>query len=47
MISEEDMQRTFFYKDRFVVPPVIAEWGYKFPEGIEKYENRMAWEGYA
>ena len=33
MISEDDMRRTIKLENRFVVAPVIAEWGYKTPEG--------------
>jgi UDP-N-acetylglucosamine 4,6-dehydratase len=33
MISADDSRRTFILKDRFVVTPVVAEWGYKPPSG--------------
>jgi UDP-N-acetylglucosamine 4,6-dehydratase len=33
MISEDDMRRTIKLENRFVVAPVIAEWGYKTPDG--------------
>lgn len=33
MISADDSRRTFLVGDRYVVVPVIAEWGYKSPEG--------------
>ena len=33
MISADDSRRTVVLKDRFVVMPVVAEWGYTAPEG--------------
>ena len=33
MISSDDSRRTIILKDRFVVTPVVAEWGYKPPIG--------------
>jgi UDP-N-acetylglucosamine 4,6-dehydratase len=33
MISADDSRRTVILKDRFVVTPVVAEWGYSSPEG--------------
>jgi UDP-N-acetylglucosamine 4,6-dehydratase/5-epimerase len=39
MISADDSRRTLILKDRYVVTPVISEWGYvpplatKMPEG--------------
>lgn len=33
MISPDDSRRTIILKDRFVVTPVVAEWGYKPPVG--------------
>lgn len=33
MISADDSRRTFITGDRYIVTPVIAEWGYKEPEG--------------
>lgn len=33
MISSDDSRRTVLLKDRFVVTPVVAEWGYKMPVG--------------
>lgn len=41
MISAEDMLRTVLFKDRFIVNPVIADWGYKVPEESIKvpYDN--------
>jgi UDP-N-acetylglucosamine 4,6-dehydratase len=33
MISADDSRRTLIMKDRFVVMPVVAEWGYEKPSG--------------
>lgn len=33
MISADDSRRTILTKERFVVMPVVAEWGYKKPHG--------------
>ena len=33
MISSDDSRRTILLKDRFIVSPVVAEWGYKEPVG--------------
>jgi UDP-N-acetylglucosamine 4,6-dehydratase len=33
MISSDDSRRTIILEDRFVVTPVVAEWGYKPPLG--------------
>jgi UDP-N-acetylglucosamine 4,6-dehydratase len=33
MISADDSRRTVVSKDRFVVMPVVAEWGYAAPDG--------------
>jgi UDP-N-acetylglucosamine 4,6-dehydratase len=33
MISADDSRRTIILQDRFVVTPVISEWGYKAPRG--------------
>jgi UDP-N-acetylglucosamine 4,6-dehydratase len=33
MISADDSRRTIIAKDRFVVTPVVAEWGYELPKG--------------
>jgi UDP-N-acetylglucosamine 4,6-dehydratase len=33
MISADDSRRTFLIGDRYVVTPVVAEWGYETPEG--------------
>jgi UDP-N-acetylglucosamine 4,6-dehydratase len=34
MISADDSRRTLILGDRFLVTPVVAEWGYKTPSGI-------------
>ena len=33
MISADDSRRTLILQNRFVVTPVVAEWGYKVPKG--------------
>lgn len=33
MISADDSRRTYLLKDRYVVTPVVAEWGYENPSG--------------
>ena len=33
MISSDDSRRTIRLKDRYVVMPIVAEWGYKIPLG--------------
>jgi UDP-N-acetylglucosamine 4,6-dehydratase len=40
MISADDSRRTVILDDRFVVTPVIAEWGYNPPKGITMEEGR-------
>ena len=39
MISAEDSSRTVVLNDRFVVTPVIAEWGYVLPSGSTMLEG--------
>jgi UDP-N-acetylglucosamine 4,6-dehydratase len=39
MISADDSRRTIVLKNRFVVTPVVAEWGYKMPEGEKMLEG--------
>lgn len=34
MISSDDSRRTIILKNRFVVTPVVAEWGYELPKGL-------------
>jgi UDP-N-acetylglucosamine 4,6-dehydratase/5-epimerase len=40
MISADDSRRTIILDQRFVVLPVIAEWGFKAPNGITMEEGR-------
>jgi UDP-N-acetylglucosamine 4,6-dehydratase len=40
MISADDSRRTVILDNRFVVTPVIAEWGYNRPKGITMEEGR-------
>jgi len=39
MISADDSRRTVILENRFVVTPVVAEWGYKEPEGLKMSEG--------
>jgi len=39
MISSDDSRRTIILKDRFVVTPVVAEWGYNPPKGVAMAEG--------
>ena len=39
MISADDSRRTILTKDRYVVTPVVAEWGYERPDGIPMAEG--------
>ena len=39
MISSDDSRRTIVLKDRFVVTPVVAEWGYHPPKGVAMAEG--------
>jgi UDP-N-acetylglucosamine 4,6-dehydratase len=39
MISIDDSRRTLLMGDRYVVMPVIAEWGYSIPDGIPVREG--------
>jgi len=40
MISSDDSRRTIILKNRFVVTPVVAEWGYKPPKGSKMPEGQ-------
>ena len=40
MISADDSRRTLILKNRFVVTPVVAEWGYTQPKGEMMAEGR-------
>jgi len=39
MISSDDSRRTSLLRDRFVINPVISDWGYKDPGGLRISEN--------
>lgn len=39
MISADDSRRTFLVGDRYVVTPVVAEWGYEIPKGTPMAEG--------
>ena len=39
MISADDSRRTIILQNRFVVTPVVAEWGYQTPEGVLMQEG--------
>lgn len=39
MISADDSRRTILMNDRYVVTPVVAEWGYKIPIGTPMVEG--------
>ncbi len=39
MISADDSRRAYLIKDRYVVTPVFAEWGYQTPTGIPMPEG--------
>ncbi len=39
MISADDARRTVVVKDRFIVTPLVAEWGYTKPVGEQMEEN--------
>jgi UDP-N-acetylglucosamine 4,6-dehydratase len=40
MISADDSRRTIIFDDRFVVTPVVAEWGYEAPAGSAMQEGQ-------
>jgi UDP-N-acetylglucosamine 4,6-dehydratase len=40
MISADDSRRTIILQNRFVVTPVVAEWGYEPPKGAQMPEGR-------
>ena len=42
MISEDDSRRTVLLEDRYVVTPVVAEWGFSSPIG-KKMEDGKAY----
>jgi len=39
MISADDSRRTIILENRYVVTPVVAEWGYELPEGLRMPEG--------
>ena len=39
MISADDSRRTFLTGDRYIVTPVVAEWGYETPKGTPMAEG--------
>jgi UDP-N-acetylglucosamine 4,6-dehydratase len=39
MISEDDSRRTYMFPNRYVVTPVVAEWGFDLPGGIQMQEG--------
>ena len=43
MISADDSRRTFIAGDRYIVTPVVAEWGYTEPEG-ERMPEGVAYQ---
>jgi UDP-N-acetylglucosamine 4,6-dehydratase len=40
MISADDSRRTIILEDRYVVTPVVAEWGYTIPKGSNMAEGQ-------
>jgi UDP-N-acetylglucosamine 4,6-dehydratase len=40
MISADDSRRTVILQNRYVVTPVVAEWGYKIPNGESMPEGK-------
>jgi UDP-N-acetylglucosamine 4,6-dehydratase len=40
MISADDSRRTIMLQDRYVVTPVVAEWGYEPPKGTRLPEGQ-------
>lgn len=40
MISGDDSRRTIILDNRYVVTPVVAEWGYKQPKGLKMHEGQ-------
>ena len=40
MISSDDSRRTVILQNRFLVMPVVAEWGYKTPSGTKMEEGK-------
>ena len=40
MISADDSRRTIILENRYVVTPVVAEWGYNPPTGLRMSEGQ-------
>ena len=40
MISSDDSRRTVMVENRFIVTPLVADWGYEIPKGIKMEEGR-------
>jgi len=40
MISADDSRRTIILQNRYVVTPVVAEWGYEPPNGVQMPEGQ-------
>jgi UDP-N-acetylglucosamine 4,6-dehydratase len=40
MISEDDSRRTIETESRFIVTPVVAEWGFTIPQGKPMAEGK-------
>lgn len=40
MISADDSRRTIILENRYVVTPVVAEWGYEIPNGVSMPEGQ-------
>ena len=40
MISADDSRRTIILENRYVVTPVVAEWGYQSPKGSKMPEGQ-------
>ena len=40
MISSDDSRRTIILENRYVVTPVVAEWGYEIPKGSRMSEGQ-------
>jgi UDP-N-acetylglucosamine 4,6-dehydratase len=40
MISTDDSRRTIILEDRYIVMPVVSEWGYQPPNGSKMNEGK-------
>lgn len=43
MISEDDSRRTYILEDRYVVTPVISDWGFNVPENVRYMQDGKAY----